>query len=378
MKYSFAKDNDWVLIITTLLLTAFGIIMVFSSSYVYALYENGDYAFFFKRQLMWFVLGIGAFAFFMHVPYRHYRKYSMIPYFAGVILLFLVITVGEEVNNSQRWLNVFGINVQPSEFVKLLMIIYLANVYSKKNGYIDNFRRGVLPPLAAITLVLVLIMQQPDLGTATAILVATGLIIFFSGAKFIHLLAISSVGAVLFYFYATSAQYRLNRIISFIDPFAHADGPGYQVIQSFIAIAHGGLSGAGLGQSIQKLMYLPEPHTDFIFAIIAEELGLFGVSFVLIAHAIIFYRGVIIGSKCKNLFGSLLAFGIAFQIATQVLFNLGAVTGLLPITGITLPFVSNGGSSLIISLISIAILSNISRYNKSEIRLKEEEQMASA
>lgn len=378
MNYSFAKDNDWVLIITTFLLAAFGILMVFSSSYVYALYENGNYAFFFQRQLMWFGLGSLLFAFVMHVPYTHYRRLSMASYFLAVILLFLVITVGTEVNNAQRWLGIGGFTIQPSEFVKLLMIIYLANVYSKKNSYIDKFFKGVFPPLIAITLVLALIMGQPDLGTATSILVVTGLIVFFSGAKFRHLMGLVLVGLVLFIFVATSASYRLGRILSFINPFEYADGAGYQVIQSYIAIAHGGLTGAGLGQSIQKLMYLPEPHTDFIFAIIAEELGIFGACFVLLAHAIIFYRGVIIGTRCKNLFGSLLAFGIVFQIAIQVVFNLGAVTGLLPITGIPLPFVSNGGSSLLVSLVSIAILANISRYNIREKRMRQQDISANA
>ncbi len=170
---------------------------------------------------------------------------------------------------------------------------------------------------------------------------------------------------------AVTASYRLERLTSFQDPFADPSESGYQLINAYIAFAHGGISGVGLGQSVQKLFYLPEGHTDFILAVIAEELGLFGVLFVLICYALIIFRGVLIGTRCKNPFGSLLAFGISFQIAIQVVFNIGAVSGLLPITGIPLPLVSNGGSSLLITLISIAILANISRNNIRQQRLKE-------
>jgi cell division protein FtsW len=174
--------------------------------------------------------------------------------------------------------------------------------------------------------------------------------------------------------FALSAPYRVKRLTSFQDPFADPTDTGHQVIQSYIALAHGGLSGTGLGQSVQKLFYLPEAHTDFILAVVAEELGLFGVLVVLGAHSLILIRGVIIGSRCKSPFGSLLAFGIVFQIAIQIIFNVGAVTGMLPITGITLPLVSNGGSSLFFTLVSLAILANVSRNNIRQQRLKEQEE----
>lgn len=374
MKYSFRKDNDWLLIITTFLLAAFGLLMVFSSSYALGIVrENPNPYAFIQRQFIWFVLATIAFFIVMHFPYRLYRKMS--PYIIMLSIIALVLVkvpgVGVDINGAQRWIDLKILVVQPSEFVKLGMIIYLAQVYSQKQAYIDQFVKGVMPPLVLVGFVFGLIMMQPDLGTATSILLVTLLLVFFSGAKWRHLIGLAAVGVSLFIVFALSAPYRIKRLTSFQDPFADPTDTGLQVIQSYIAIAHGGLSGTGLGQSVQKLFYLPEAHTDFILAVVAEELGLFGVLFVLGAHAVILTKGVMIGTKCKNPFGSLLAFGIVFQISIQIIFNVGAVTGLLPITGIPLPLVSNGGSSLLITLVSIAILANVSRNNIRQKRLSE-------
>lgn len=372
MKHSFAKNNDWSLIITTILLAVFGLIMVYSSSYAFALYERGDHLHFFKRQSMWLGISLVGFFFFMHFPFRAFRKLSPLIILVSITLLVLVVTpLGIEDKGAQRWLGIGGFTLQPSEFVKIGVIIYLAQVYSQKQKYINNFLTGVLPPLIIVGLILGLIMKQPDMGTATSILLVTGLIVFFSGAKIIHLAMLGTIGASLFVYYATSESYRLDRITSFLDPFADPSDKGHQLIQSYIAIANGGLSGTGLGQSVQKLMYLPEQHTDMIMAIISEELGLLGVLFVIACYTLILFKGVLIGVRCKDAFGRLLAFGIVFQIGFQVVFNLGAVTGLLPITGIPLPFISSGGSSLLVSMVSIAILANIARYNKKQAKLSE-------
>jgi cell division protein FtsW len=377
MKYSFRKDNDWLLIITTFLLAGFGLVMVFSASYAMGIGQTNPnpYAFI-QRQILWFGLAIFAFIFVMHFPYRFYRKMSPFIILLSVISLFMVLlpVIGHEINGAQRWIRVGPINFQPSEFVKIGMIIYLAQVYSQKQAYIDQFVKGVMPPLVVVGFVFGLIMMQPDLGTATSILIVTFFLVFFSGAKWRHLIGLGIVGITLFVVFALSAPYRVKRLTSFQDPFADPTDTGHQVIQSYIALAHGGLSGTGLGQSVQKLFYLPEAHTDFILAVVAEELGLFGVLFVLGAHSLILIRGVIIGSRCKSPFGSLLAFGIVFQIAIQIIFNVGAVTGMLPITGITLPLVSNGGSSLFFTLVSLAILANVSRNNIRQQRLKEQEE----
>lgn len=376
MNYSFRKDNDWVLITVTFLLTGFGLLMVYSSSYVWGLDRVDDPLYFFKRQLLWFVIATIAFFVVMHIPYQLYKKLSPFIIVASLLLLIIVLIPGIGVENkgAQRWLQIGPFSVQPSELVKVGMIIYLAQVYSQKQPYIDQFIRGVLPPLVIVGFIFGLIMLQPDLGTATSILMVTLLIVFFSGAKWRHLIGLGAVGAALFTIFALAEPYRVERLTSFRNPFADPWDSGLQLIQSYIAIAHGGLTGTGLGQSVQKLLYLPEPHTDFILAIIAEELGLFGVLFVLGLHSFLLFRGVVIGVRCKNPFGSLLAFGIAFQIAIQVLFNVGAVTGMLPITGIPLPLISSGGTSLLITFVSLAILANISRYNIRMKRIKEEKE----
>ncbi|MBU8905267.1 putative lipid II flippase FtsW [Desertibacillus haloalkaliphilus] len=380
MKYSFTRDNDWLLIITTLLLCIFGLVMVYSASYVWAFDHGNSFSHFFLRQLMWFVLTLLIFFVVMHFPYKYYRKFSVAIIFVSIIALLLVHVpgLGAEVYGAKRWIRIGPLTIQPSEFVKVGIIIYLAHVYSKKQSYINDFVKGVMPPLVIVGIVFSLIMLQPDLGTATSILLVTGLLVFFSGAKMRHLIGLGTVGGTIFIILATSQEYRLQRLTSFLDPFAYASETGYQLVQSYIAIAHGGLTGAGLGQSIQKLLYLPEPHTDFILAIIAEELGIFGVGFVFLCFSIIFFRGVMIGTRCKSVFGSLLAFGIVFQVGVQVIFNVGAVTGLLPITGIPLPFLSYGGSSLMVSLLSIAILANISKYNIRQRHAANEEQTVSA
>ncbi|WP_078555558.1 putative lipid II flippase FtsW [Bacillus alkalicellulosilyticus] len=372
MKQLFSKNHDWFLIGTIFLLTIFGLVMVFSSSYVWAFYQVGDYYFFIQRQLIWFGIATVMFIIFMNFSYPFYRKMSMPLVLLSILLLVLVVLFGVTVNHAQRWLDIGPFRIQPSEFVKIFMIIYLAQVYSSKQAYINKFIKGVLPPLIVVCVILGLIMKQPDLGTATSILLVTGLIVFFSGAKVVHLILLSSVGIGMFALFATSADYRMARLISYRDPFEYAAKEGYQLIQSYVAIAHGGLSGVGLGQSVQKLMYLPEPHTDFIFSIISEELGIIGVLFVLTCYSIILVKGVIIGAKCKNPFGSLLAYGITFQVAIQVVFNIGAVTGLLPITGIPLPLISNGGSSLLVTMVSLAILANIAKSNRKQQRNKED------
>ncbi|WP_100399932.1 putative lipid II flippase FtsW [Bacillus sp. FJAT-44742] len=374
MKLERYKDFDWILIGAVFLLSFFGIIMVYSASYPLGIDLADDPAYFFKRQLVWFIVGALLFLVVMHFPYRMYRKLTPFIITASIIMLVLVLLVGLEINGAQRWLGVGGFRIQPSEFVKLGIVIYLAQVYSQKQQYINLFIKGVIPPLVVVVFIFTLIMLQPDLGTATAILLVTVIIVFLSGARFRHLAVLGGLSAVVVAWLAFQAPYRVQRLVAFRDPFEFAsDAGGYQLVQSYIAIAHGGITGTGLGQSVQKLHYLPEPHTDFILAVIAEELGMLGVGFLLICLLVIAVRGLMIGIRCKNTFGTLLALGIIFQMMSQAIFNGGAVTGLLPITGITLPFISYGGSSLLVSLVAAGILANISRENSKEKRLAEQE-----
>jgi cell division protein FtsW len=359
---------DWYLIVSIVLLALFGLVMVYSASYVqgYQVYDNTTY--FFDRQLQWLVMSAVMFTFFMFFPYRHFRK--LVPWIVfgsfALLLLILVPGVGYVVNGSMRWINVGPIRIQPSEFVKIGSIIYLAYVYSRKQAYINKFFTGVMPPLIIVLGFFILIMFQPDLGTATSIVLVAGLLAFCSGARMLHIISLSSLAAWALYHYAQSATYRLNRLLGYRNPFELEQTGGFQLVQSYIAIAHGGLSGAGLGQSVQKLFYLPEAHTDFILAIVSEELGLIGIAFVFLLMLAIISRGVIIGTRCKDAFGSLLAFGIVFQLSIQMIFNAGAVNGLLPITGIPFPFISYGGSSLLVNFIAVGILANISRRTEKE------------
>lgn len=373
---------DWILIITITLLALFGLVMVYSASFVFA-YEmrGGDYTYFFNKQLQWLFISSGFLFFFIFFPYRHFRwlsKFIVLACFIGLALVFLPTDFpfisGVEVMGARRWVNFLGFQVQPSEFVKLGAIIYLAYVYSRKQPYINKFFSGVLPPLIVVAAFFVIIMLQPDLGTATSIVLVAGLIAYCSGAKKLHLISLGSLAAWALWHYATSAEYRFNRLVGHMTPFELEATQGYQLVQSYIAIAHGGLTGAGLGQSVQKLFYLPEAHTDFILAIISEELGIIGIGFVFACMLIIIIRGIIIGARCKDTFGSLLAFGIVFQLSVQMIFNAGAVNGLLPITGIPFPFISYGGSSLLVTFMSMGILVNISRKTEKDRQLGREEE----
>lgn len=359
---------DWYIIVSIMVLSLFGLVMVYSASFVQGYQHFENYTHFFDRQLQWLVISTVLFIIFMFFPYRHFRKLSPWIVLGSLILLILVMVpgVGTMVNGAQRWITIAGFRLQPSEFVKIGSIIYLAYVYSRKQAYINKFFTGVMPPLMIVIVFFGLIMMQPDLGTATSIVLVAGLLAFCSGARMLHLISLGGLAVWALYHYAQSEQYRLNRLIGHRNPFELEQTSGFQLVQSYIAIAHGGLSGAGLGQSVQKLFYLPEAHTDFILAIVSEELGVIGISFVFLFMFLIIGRGVLIGARCKDTFGSLLAFGLVFQLAIQMIFNAGAVNGLLPITGIPFPFLSYGGSSLMVTFISMGILANISRKTERE------------
>lgn len=281
--------------------------------------------------------------------------------FATIFMLAGLLIFGTTVNNAKSWFIVGPISVQPAEFAKIALIMYLASIYSKKQAYIDNFAQGVLPPLIITVSILALIIMQPDIGTAAIIFLIASSIIISSGIKVKHLIYLGLAG-LLFLAAITPTMItdtRISRFTGAFQPFEAPESSGYQLIQSYIAIAGGGITGEGLGQSVQKLGYLMEAHTDFIMAIIAEELGFLGVVIVIGMLAIIVLRGIYISRKCEDSFGALLAIGISFMIGIQAVINLGAISGLLPITGVPLPFVSYGGSSLTVMLFSMGLLNNI-------------------
>ncbi|MEH7222418.1 putative lipid II flippase FtsW [Bacillus sp. JJ1566] len=381
------KSYDYTLVLAVFLLCSFGLVMVYSASMVIAsapkFGENPS--FFFDRQKVALLAGTAAFFVTMILPYKIYaaKRLLLLIVLGSVAMLLLVFVIGHTANNAQSWIMVGARGIQPSEFTKLSVIIYLAAVYSKKQAYINQFGIAVMPPIIFTLLICMTVAIQPDFGTAFIIGLIALTIIFCSG------MGLKSLGKLILLGFVTAvllspllyilsggilSEGRMGRFLGFMNPFEDEKN-GYQLVNSYIALGAGGWKGLGLGQSIQKFNYLPEAHTDFIMAIIAEELGLFGVLFVLLLLAYIVFRGFLIARKCTDPFGSLLAIGISSMIAIQTFINLGGLTGLIPITGVTLPFISYGGSSLLLLMASMGILINVSMFTNyhSTYRTKEQQ-----
>ncbi|MFC7392418.1 putative lipid II flippase FtsW [Scopulibacillus cellulosilyticus] len=365
MLKKYFRNYDYSLIVTTMLLTGFGVIMVYSASMVWSvmvLHQSSSYIF--KRQLFWCFIAIAAGIIGMLIPYKMYKALVKPITIITILLLVFVLFFGTVSNNAQSWIDIGPIQLQPSEIAKLAVIIYLASVFSNKQSFISDFKTGVMPPLVMILLIFLLIAVQPDLGTAMIIAGISGVVILCSGMRTKHLMWLFglAVAAILAMSLLMLTHVQAGRFTAAYKPFTVASTNGLQLINSYIAIASGGITGKGLGQSIEKAGFLPEPHTDFIMAIIAEELGLIGVLFVILCLAFLVFKGFVIGIRCKDVFGSLLAIGIAGNIAIQTFINLGAMSGLLPVTGVTLPFVSYGGTSLVMMMFTMGVLVNISAF----------------
>ncbi|GIN83797.1 stage V sporulation protein E [Heyndrickxia sporothermodurans] len=361
------KSNpDLLLIIVTLTLLTVGLIMVYSASAIWANYKFHDSFFFAKRQLLFAGIGVIAMFFIMNVDYWTWRSWAKILLIICFVLLVLVLIpgIGMERNGSRSWIGVGAFSIQPSEFIKLAMIAFLAKFLSEQQKYITTLKKGLVPSLSLVFLAFGMIMLQPDLGTGTVMLGTCVIMIFISGARIFHFVVLGLLGVAGFVALIISAPYRMARITSFLDPWQDPQGTGFQIIQSLFAIGPGGLFGLGLGESRQKFFYLPEPQTDFIFAILSEELGFIGGTFVLLLFSLLLWRGIRIALGAPDLYGSFLAVGIISMIAIQVMINIGVVTGLMPVTGITLPFLSYGGSSLTLMLMAVGVLLNISRYSR--------------
>ncbi|MFO1445808.1 stage V sporulation protein E [Bacillus sp. Bva_UNVM-123] len=357
---------DFILIIVTLTLLAVGLTMVYSASAIWAEYKFNDSFFFAKRQMLFAVVGIVAMFFIMNIDYWTWRTWAKIIIIVCFVLLILVLIpgIGNVRNGSRSWIGVGAFSIQPSEFMKLAMIAFLAKFLSERQKQITSFKKGLVPALGIVFLAFGLIMIQPDLGTGTVMVGTAIVMIFIAGARISHFVGLGLIGLLGFVGLVLSAPYRIQRITSFLDPWEDPLGSGFQIIQSLYAIGPGGLLGLGLGQSRQKFFYLPEPQTDFIFAILSEELGFIGGSFVILLFALLLWRGIRIALGASDLYGSFLAVGIVAMVAIQVMINIGVVIGLMPVTGITLPFLSYGGSSLTLMLMAIGVLLNISRYSR--------------
>lgn len=360
------KNYDFILLFAPIILAGFGIVMIYSASMVTAVMEGLDSTYYLVKQSQWFVLGLGGFILFSIIPYQKYEKAIIWIIALALFSLLGVLLFGDARGNATRWLEIGPITIQPTEFVKLGLILYLASVYSKKQAYINDFKKGVLPPLIMTVIIIALVLKQPDVGSAVTIFLIACTIVFSSGMRFKHILILGGVSILVV---AVAIPYmitdeRISRFTGAYQPFEDPESAGHHLIQSYLAIGGGGITGEGLGQSVQKLGFLFGAHTDFIMSVIAEELGVFGVTIVIGLLSAIVLRGIYISIKCKDSFGALMAIGISSMVGVQALINLGSISGLLPITGITLPFLSYGGSSLLVLMISMGILNNIAATTK--------------
>lgn len=359
------KKVDLILLMSIIIISIFGLLMIYSASYVWAEYKFGDPYKFVKTQALFLLLGYILIVMMLRVPYTKYLSKANLIFGVCFLLLILVLIpgIGTVRNGSRSWFGIGGFGVQPSEFAKLGMIIFTSKYLAFNEKALKDIKKGVLPILGILMLVFGLIMLQPDFGTGVIIVISIIALLFVSGVKMGFFIKMGFLGLLGVVGLIIMAPYRMKRIVSFLNPWSDPLGSGFQIIQSLYAIGPGGLLGLGLGNSIQKHFYLPEPQTDFIFAIISEEFGFVGVLIVATLFLVIIYRGFRIAIYCENKFGKYLAFGITFQLAFQALLNLMVVVGLIPVTGVTLPFLSYGGSSLLITMLSMSILLNISKYN---------------
>lgn len=355
-------DYDLVLLLMVVALTSFGIVMVYSASSVMAAKNFHDGAYFLKRQGLFALVGFTIAAVAMRIDYHHWRKLAVPALLVSLVLLVLVLLpgIGGTVKGATRWIRLPGFNLQPSEFAKIALIIYMAYSLEKKSDKIKSLSYGFLPYMVVLTVMLLLILKQPDLGAALTLAGVAILMLFAAGTRLIFILGTMLMAAPIVAFLIVHSAYRLRRIKAFLNPEQDPTGIGWQIIQSKYAFGAGGLFGQGLGEGKQKLFYLPEAHTDFILSVVGEELGFVGVLVIIGMFFILVQRAMRIAMAARDPFGRFLALGIAVLFAIEAAFNMGVVTGLLPTKGLALPFLSYGGSSLLISLLAVGILLNIS------------------
>ena len=359
--------SDKTLFLATLALLGSSVVMVYSASAVLALDRFQQPYFFLFRQLTWVVLGGGLLAGVMRIDYRLLKQPFVIWGALGVTTLALVaVLFSPPINGTHRWFGIGGIGVQPSELAKVAVIIFTAALLERRMERVDHVASSLLPIGVVAGGVAGLILLEPDFGTAFTLLVIVAAMVFAAGLSYRYLFGVALVALPALYLVLASADYRRRRWIAFLDPWADPLGDGFQVIQSLIAVGTGGMFGRGLMSGVQKLFYLPYPHTDFIYAVIAEETGLIGATVVLLCFALITWRGLRVTLHAPDRFGAFLALGLTTMVALQAFINMSVVLSLLPTKGIPLPFVSAGGSSLLISLLGMGVLLNISQHASAE------------
>lgn len=358
---------DYGLLITTLALVVFGLIMLSSASSVISFEQYGDANTLLRRQVISALIGIAAFMTVQKLDYHIWKKFSVILLFLSILFLIMVFIpgIGEEYLGARRWINL-GVQFQPTELVKLAFLVYLASWLEKKRSGFSEPMYSFLPFMVILGLITALVMAQPDLGTMTVIALIAVIVYFVAGAPVKHFFWIFTIAAALFAFFIKIAPYRAARLTVFLNPALDPQGIGYHINQALLAIGTGGLFGVGLGHSRQKFNYLPEAAGDSIFAIIAEELGFLFVIVLLGAFTFFIYRGIFIARNAPDEFGRLLAAGVTAWLGLQAFINIGALSGILPLTGIPLPFISYGGTALAINLVAAAILLSVSRQTREQ------------
>lgn len=363
------KSPDLWLFIVVILLMAIGLCMVFSSSYIMAYKWYEDSYYFLKKQLIYAMIALIAFFFAINTDYRYYKKFTLPILILSITLLCLVYipNIGRTAGGASRWIRIGFFSFQPSEIAKFALILYMAESLTRKQTKdIKTFSRGVLPTLIIMFVMFFLILKEPDFSTSLIVLGISFIMLFIGGTRVIQLYALIVAAIPLGLLILSREEYRKVRLLSFLDPWKDPLDSGFHIIQSLLALGSGGIFGIGLAESKQKYFYLPDQHTDFIFSIIGEELGFVGTVIIIILFIILLWRGFKIALDTSDQFGTLLAAGITSMVVFQSIINIGVVTKMVPTTGITLPFVSYGGTSLIINMFCAGILLNISRYKTIE------------
>ncbi len=356
---------------SAVILIAVGVVMIYSASAIYAFEKMKDSLFFLKRHLVYLGIGVVLASFLSSVDYKAYRKHAKPILIIGLVLLALVLIphVGSSTGGARRWFKFFGFSFQPSEFLKIALIFYFADFLDRKKESLNDLKRTVFPALFILGTCAGLIFLQPDLGTAVTIALVILVLFFVAGFKLSYLLTMTLAALPPLLFAMLAKPYRRKRILAFFNPWEDPRGVGFQIIQSFLALGSGGIFGVGLGRSQQKLFFLPESHTDFIFSIIGEELGFLGASCVLILFIVFIFAGMVIVFRSQSRFSQLLSLGLVSLIGLEAVINIGVSIGALPTKGLSLPFISYGGSALLANMAALGLLINISKEIPAEEKL---------
>jgi cell division protein FtsW len=355
-------QSDKILFGTVVALTLFGALMVFSASAVMATERFGSSNYFLVRQLAWAGAGLVALVVMMYLDYRRLASPVVVfPALALQLTLLVAVLFADRSHNTRRWLHLGSASLQPSEFSKIILVVFLAYFLELRRREVNDVKHTLLPVGLTAGATTALVMAEPDFGTSLAIAMIVAAMLFVAGVRLRYFATLGLVAVPVVYWLVFHATYRHNRVLAFLNPYADPLGKGFQIIQSFIAVGTGGITGVGLMEGKQKLFYLPEPQTDFIFAVVSEELGFIGALALVVAFGIILWRGWRASAGCTCEFGRLLAIGLTVMVVGQALVNMSVVLGLLPTKGIPLPLISYGGSSLFVTLAAVGILLNISQ-----------------